>query len=81
MSYGPHHQDRAWQQEEPADRPDNGDVNDLIDTPTNEDGRLHQFVEDLLTGPEPYENGPYTGDDNSDPGFYSDSDFDDDAPY
>jgi len=42
---------------------------------------LDEYVEDLLSGPEPYTPGPYTGDDNDDPGFYSDYDFDDDAPY
>lgn len=79
MSYGLHRTDKPWQQQE--DETDNGDINELIDSPPNEDGRLHDFIEDLLSGPEPYTPGPYTGDDNSDPGFYSDSDFDDDAPY
>ncbi len=59
MSYGPHRHDRAWSQQE--EETDNGDTNELIDTPLNEDGRLHQFVEDLLTGPEQEEPNAYLG--------------------
>lgn len=70
MSYGLHRTDKPWQQQE--DETDHGDTNELIDTPPNEDGRLHQFVEDQLTGPEQEEPNPYHGT------MY---DFDDDAPY
>lgn len=73
------YRNRPWQDN--PDLPDDGDVNELVDTLPNEDAHLDNFIEDLLTGPEPYEPGPFTGDDNSDPGFYGDSDFDDDAPY
>ncbi len=69
MSYGPHRTDRAFQQEEQPDEPD---CNELIDTPPNEDGRLHQFIEDLLSSLEPYEGNVYDGTDSDDPGFYSD---------
>ncbi len=57
MSYGLHRQDRPWQQQE--DETDNGDTNELIDSTPDETDRLHQFVEDLLSGPEPEEANPY----------------------
>jgi hypothetical protein len=70
VSYGPHRSDRAWSQQE--DETDNGDTNELIDNPPDETDRLHQYVEDMLSGPEPYEGSPYDGTDSDDHGFYSD---------
>lgn len=66
------YRDLPWQQEE---RPDEGDVNELIDTPPDETDRLHSYVEDMLSAPEPYHGSPYDGTDNDDVDFYSD------APY
>ncbi len=77
--------DRAWQDNpEQLDYPtaedmrleladaDDGDINELVDSPPNEDGRLHQYAEDLLSGPEPDHGNPYHGTENDDPSFYSD---------
>lgn len=72
MSYGLHHPDKPWQQQDNPELPDEPDINELIDSLPNEDGRLHEFLEDLLSGPEPEEPNPYHGT------MY---DFDDDAQY
>ncbi len=69
MSYGTHRADRAWSQQED---PDDGDINELIDSPPNEDAPLHDYVEGLLGERELEEANPYHGT------MY---DFDDDAPY
>lgn len=59
MSYGLHRVDKPWQQQE--DETDNGDCNELIDSPPNDDEPMHAYVEDLLSGPEPYEPNVYDG--------------------
>lgn len=50
---------RPWQDN--PELPDDGDINELIDSTPDEDDRLHQYVEDMLTGPEPEEASPYSG--------------------
>ncbi len=50
--------------------PDDGDINELVDTPPNEDAPLHAYVEGLLGERELEEPNPYHG-----------TDYDDDAPY